>query len=60
MFQAIILYNFQENVQTKLEKITKKLIFGLILAHLAQIWITKFFFWGDGGEGGGGGGSTSG
>ena len=30
--------------RTKFEKIAKNLVLGLILAYLAQIWATKFFF----------------
>ena len=44
MFQAIILWHFQENLQTKLEKMTKNLILGPILAHVSQIWANNFFF----------------
>ena len=32
-------------IKTKLEKLTKKLILGPILAHLAQIWGPNFFLW---------------
>ena len=37
LLQAIIVCNFKENYWTKLEKIAKKLVSGLILVTLAQI-----------------------
>ena len=40
----IALSNFQENQWAKLEKITKNLSSGPILARLAQIWVPHFFF----------------
>ena len=44
IFQAIIPCSFQKNWWTKLEKVAKNLILGLILGHLAQIWASTFFF----------------
>ena len=44
LLQAIIVCNFKENEWTKLEEKAKKLILGLMLVHLAQIWAANFFF----------------
>ena len=43
LLQAIIVCNFKENEWTKLEEKAKKLILGLMLVHLAQIWAANFF-----------------
>ena len=43
LLQAIIVSNFKENQCTKLEKIAKNLVSGLILAPLTQIWVPKVF-----------------
>ena len=39
LLQAIILCNLKENHRTKLKKMSKKLISGMILAYLAQIYL---------------------
>ena len=43
LLQAIIVYNFKENVSSKLNKIAKNIL-GLILAPWPRIWAIKFFF----------------
>ena len=43
LFQTIILCNLKENQLSKLQKMAKNLISGLILSRLAQIWAPKFF-----------------
>ena len=43
MFQPIVLNNLKENYLTKLKKVSKSLISGLILVRLAQAWAHKTF-----------------
>ena len=43
MFQPIVLNNLKENYLTKLKKVSKNLISGLILVRLAQAWAHKTF-----------------
>ena len=44
LFQPIVVCNFKDNKWTKLEKMTKNLVSGLILAPLTQILVQKFVF----------------
>ena len=44
LFQSIVVCNFKDNKWTKLEKMTKNLVSGLILAPLTQILVQKFVF----------------
>ena len=45
LFRAITICNLKEKSITKLEKMTKKLILGPILALFAQILTPNFFLW---------------
>ena len=44
MLQAITIFNFKENQETKLEKVAKTLVSDPILVHLVQIWAANIFF----------------
>ena len=44
LLQAIFVFNFKENLSSKLKKMAKKPILALIQAHWTQIWANNFLF----------------
>ena len=45
LLQAITVCSLKKNKRTKLEKMTKNLVSGSILACLAEIWGPQFYLW---------------